>query len=105
MSVPDDFVSEFDDVEPDMLIPDIQLSDAKVFYDHEGQAREVLISYDTFQRIAVLLEQLRQVFAQGYFWSAEWQERIREGEADVQAGRTLRVTAENIDAALKWLDE
>jgi len=84
---------------------DIQLSEAKVFYDQNGQAQEVLISYDTFRRVAELLEQLRQDPDQGYFWSDEWQARIREGEADVQAGRALRVTADDLDNALEWLDE
>lgn len=51
-----------------------------------------------------LLEQLRQVPDQSYFWSDEWQARIREGEADIQAGRTLRVVADDVDKALEWLD-
>lgn len=84
---------------------DIQLSEAKIFYDQNGQAQEVLISYDSFQRIEALLKQLRQAPDQGYFWSDEWQARIREGEADVQAGRTLRVTGDDVEKALEWLDE
>ena len=84
---------------------DIQLLEAKVFYDQSGQAQEVLISYDTFRRIEALLEQLRQDPDQGYFWSDEWQTRIHEGEADVRAGRTLRVIAAEVEQALEWLDE
>ena len=84
---------------------DIQLSEAKILYDRNGQAVEVLLSYDTFRRIEALLERLRQDPDQGYFWSDEWQARIREGEADIQAGRTLRVTADDLDKALGWLDE
>jgi len=84
---------------------DIQLSEARIFCDQSGQPKEVLISYDTFRRIEVLLEQLRQDPDQGYFWSDEWQTRIREGEADVQAGRTLQVAASGIEKALEWLDE
>ncbi|MEA3397809.1 MAG: hypothetical protein U9R05_10145 [Chloroflexota bacterium] len=61
--------------------------------------------YDTFRRIETLLEQLRQDPDQGYFWSENWQNRIREGETDVQAGHTLRVTAGNVEKALEWLDE
>ncbi len=83
---------------------DIRLSDAKIFYDRQGQAQEVLLSYETFRRIESLLEQLRRD-PQGYFWSAEWQARIREGEEDIQAGRTVRVAAEEIETALEWLDE
>ncbi|RLC85394.1 MAG: hypothetical protein DRI37_07995 [Chloroflexi bacterium] len=79
----------------------IQLSEAKIFYDQNKQAQEVLISYDTFRRSETLLERLRQDPEQGYFWSKEWQNRIREGEADVQAGHTLRVTAGNIEKALE----
>ncbi len=84
---------------------EIQLSEAKIFYDRNGQAEQVLISYDTFQRIEALLERLRQDPNQDYFWSDEWQARIREGEADIQAGRTLRVSAENVEEAIAWLDE
>ncbi len=84
---------------------EIQLSEAKIFYDRNGQAEQVLISYDTFQRIEALLERLRQDPNQGYFWSDEWQARVREGEADIQAGRTLRVSAENVEEAIAWLDE
>ena len=84
---------------------DIQLSEAKIFYDQNGQAQEVLISYDSFRRIEALLERLHQDPDQGYFWSDEWQARIREGEADAQAGRTLQVTADDVGKALKWLDE
>jgi len=84
---------------------DIQLSKVKIFYDQDGQAQEVLISYDVFCRIEALLERLRQDPDQGYFWSDEWQVCISEGEADVQAGRTLRVTGANVEKALEWLDE
>jgi predicted transcriptional regulator len=84
---------------------DIQLAEAKVFYDADGQATEVLISYDTFRRIQALLERLREDPDQGYFWSDEWQDRIQEGEADIQAGRTVQVTGDNIEQALEWLDE
>jgi len=41
---------------------------------------------------------------QSWFWSEAWQARIREGEADIAAGRTRRVTAENIEEGLAWLD-
>jgi len=84
---------------------DTQLTEAKIFYDQNGQAQEVLISYDSFRRIEAMLEQLRRDPNQAYFWSDEWQARIREGEADIQAGRTLRVTADDIEQAVKWLDE
>lgn len=56
------------------------------------------------RRIKALLEQLRQVPDQSYFWSDEWQARIRESEADIQAGRTLRVVADDVDQALEWLN-
>jgi len=83
----------------------IQPSEIKVFYDRDGQAQEVLMSYDAFCRIESLLEQLRQDPDQGYFWSDEWQARIREGEADIRAGRTLRVAGTDVERALEWLDE
>ena len=84
---------------------DLQLSEAKVFYDANGQATEVLISYDAYRRIQALLEQLRADPDQGYFWSDEWQARIEDGEADIQAGRTRQVTGDTIEQALEWLDE
>ena len=84
---------------------DTQLSEAKIFYDVDGQAKEVLISYDTYRRIQALLERLRDDPDQGYFWSDEWQARIREGEADIEAGRTVQVTGNNVEQALEWLDE
>ena len=50
-------------------------------------------------------ERLQQEPDQGYFWSDDWQARIQEGEADVQAGRTVQVTGDNIEQALEWIDE
>lgn len=41
---------------------------------------------------------------QSWFWSPEWQARIRQGEADIEAGRTKRVRAEDIEEGLAWLD-
>ena len=41
---------------------------------------------------------------QAWFWSPEWQARIRQGEEDITAGRTKRVTAEDIEEGLAWLD-
>jgi hypothetical protein len=46
---------------------DIQLANAKIFYDQEVKAKEVLISYDIFRQIQDLLEQLRANPEQGYF--------------------------------------
>lgn len=41
---------------------------------------------------------------QSWFWSSEWQARIRQGEADIAAGRTKQVTDEDIEEGLAWLD-
>ena len=41
---------------------------------------------------------------QSWFWSPEWQARIRQGEADIAAGRTKQVMAEDIEKGLAWLD-
>jgi hypothetical protein len=65
----------------------------------------VLISYDVYRRIQALLERLREDPEQGYFWSDEWQDRIQEGEIDIQTGRTIQVTGDNVEQALEWLDE
>jgi Flp pilus assembly protein TadB len=59
-----------------------------------------LISYDVFCDIQALLKRLREDPDQGYFWSDEWQTRIEEGEADVQAGRTIQVKGDDIERAL-----
>ena len=84
---------------------DIQLSEAKIFYDQDGQPREALISYEMFRDIQKLLERLRADPEQGYFWSDDWQARIEEGEADVEAGRTPQVQGSEIEQAIAWLDE
>jgi len=84
---------------------DIELSEAKIFYDQNGQPQEALISYDVFRDIQKLLKRLREDPDQGYFWSDEWQARIEEGEADIQAGRTLQVKGCDVERALAWLDE
>jgi hypothetical protein len=84
---------------------DIELSKAKIFYDQDGQPQEALISYDVFCDIEALLKRLREDPDQGYFWSDEWQARIEDGEADVQAGRTIQVKGDDVERALAWLDE
>ncbi|HFQ93603.1 MAG TPA: HAMP domain-containing protein [Anaerolineae bacterium] len=38
-------------------------------------------------------------------WTESWQSRIREAEADIQAGRVKRATEQTIDTILEWLDE
>ena len=52
-----------------------------------------------------MLEPLQQDSAQSYFWSDEWQAHIQEAEADIQAGRTVQMTGDNVEQALEWLDE
>ena len=81
----------------------ISLDAVKVFYDQQGQAREVLMSYDLFQQIENLLSEVEQ--DEAYFWTAEWQARIQEAEDDIRKGRVKRVAADAIDNALEWLDE
>ena len=49
-------------------------------------------------------EQLQQEPDQSYFWSDEWQAHIREGEADIRAGRTMQVAGDDIEQVLEWLD-
>lgn len=83
----------------------IALTDVKVFYDQNHQPREVLMSYDIFQKIADLLNLKTNSLDQSYFWSESWQSRIREAEADIKAGHVKEATAETIDSVLEWLDE
>jgi hypothetical protein len=84
----------------DTLFPDV-----KTFYDEQGQPREVLLSYETFHRIESLIRELQAQPDQGYFWTEDWQTRIREAEEDIACGRTHRATSDTLDAALGWLDE
>jgi hypothetical protein len=84
---------------------DSELSGAKIFYDQDGQPKEALISYEVFREVQKLLERLRADPDQGYFWSDEWQARIEEGEADIQAGRTFQAKENQVEEALAWLDE
>ena len=83
---------------------EISLDDVKIFFDKEGKAQEVLMSYDIFLRLEVFLEELTRN-KQTYFVSEAWQRRIREAEADIQSGRTYRVKAKDVQKALDWLDE
>ncbi len=52
----------------------------------------------------IILEPVKET-DQAYFWTEEWQNRIREGEEDIKAGRTRKVSAKDIEEGLKWLDE
>ena len=83
----------------------VSLADVKVFYDREGNAREVLMDYETFQKIESFLREVAEQEDQSYFWTESWQSRIREAEADVKAGRIKEASAENLDSAMDWLDE
>ncbi|MEW5830780.1 MAG: hypothetical protein AB1846_17965 [Chloroflexota bacterium] len=83
---------------------ELSLDDVKIFFDKDGKAKEVLMSYETFLRLEVFLRELAHN-KQSYFVTREWQNRIREAEADIEAGRVYRVRPENIDKALDWLDE
>ena len=83
----------------------ISLSNVKVFYDQNHQPSEVLISYEMFEKMAQLLQLKSPPVDQSYFWTESWQSRIREAEADIEAGRTKESTAETIDSVLEWLDE
>ena len=76
--------------------------EVKIFYDQAGQPAEVVMSYEIFQQLEMLLEAAG--VDQAYFWSQDWQNRIREAEADIEAGRVKSVTAETVEAGLEWLD-
>jgi len=80
------------------------LNDVKIFFDKAGEAQEVLMSYETFLRLEVILKELRNN-DQAYFVTKEWQKRIREAEADIEAGRVYQVQSQGIEKALDWLDE
>ncbi len=90
---------------PDVLLKQLGSTDVKIFYDQNGQACEVLMSYETFQQITTLLQALANNDDQAYFWTESWQERIRQGESDVFSGRTQQATLDTLESALDWLDE
>ena len=83
---------------------ELSLNDVKIFFDKDGKAKEVLMSYEVFLRLEVFLKELNRN-NQNYFVTEEWQNRIREAEADIEAGRVYRVDRGNIQKALDWLDE
>ncbi len=85
-------------------VSEISMKDVKIFFDQEGQAREVLLSYETFLRLEALLREMAGK-DQVYFWTEEWQKRIRDAEDDIAAGRVYRTARENVESVLKWLDE
>ena len=76
--------------------------EVKIFYDQAGQPAEVVMSYEIFQQLEMLLEAAG--VDQAYFWGQDWQSRIREAEADIEAGRVKSVIAETVEAGLEWLD-
>ena len=83
---------------------ELSLNDVKIFFDKDGNAREVLMSYEVFLRLEVFIKELARN-KQTYFVTKEWQRRIREAEADIEAGRVYRVNSKDIQKALDWLDE
>ncbi len=83
----------------------ISLDNVKIYYDNQGRASEVLMSYETFLQISSLIQDQLSAAEQNYFWTESWQSRIREAEADIQAGRVKRATEQTIDTVLEWLDE
>ena len=82
----------------------LSLTDVKIFFGKDGKAREVLMDYETFLRLEVFFWELKRS-NQTSFVTTEWQQRIREAEADIEAGRVYRVQPQDIDKALDWLDE
>lgn len=62
------------------------------------------MNYETFLRLEVFFRELVSS-NQTYFVTEEWQHRIQEAEADVEAGRVYRAKSQDIDKALDWLDE
>lgn len=83
---------------------ELSLTDVKIFFGKDGRAKEVLMNYDTFLRLEVFFKELTRN-DQTYFVTEEWQHRIREAEADIEAGRVYRVESPDVDKALDWLDE
>ena len=74
-------------------------ADVKVFYDHEGNKREVLLSYEKYQEMLEFIERY------AYFYKQEVQERLQRASEDLAAGRYLEVDATDVEKALEWLHE
>ena len=83
---------------------ELSLTDVKIFFGKDGKAKEVLINYETFLRLEVFLRELVRS-NQTYFVTEEWQHRIREAEADIEAGRVYHLETQDIEKSLDWLDE
>jgi|GEM_PF-1609263 len=69
-------------------------ADVKVVYDSQGVKREVLISYEKYEKILEFIERY------AYFNSQEVQERLRKSDEDLQTGRYIEVGAVEVDKAL-----
>ena len=72
-------------------------TDVKVVFDQQGNKREVLLSYEKYQKMLEFIERY------AYFYSQEVQERLQRASEDLAAGRYITAEADNVDAALKWL--
>jgi hypothetical protein len=83
---------------------ELSLTDVKIFFGKDGKAKEVLMDYETFLHLEVFFRELARS-NQTYFVTEEWQHRIREAEADIEAGRVYRVNPQELEKALDWLDE
>jgi hypothetical protein len=83
---------------------ELSLTDVKIFFGKDGKAKEVLMNYETFLRLEVFYRELTRS-NQTYFATEEWQHRIREAEADIEAGRVYRLETQDIEKSLDWLDE
>lgn len=82
----------------------LSLTDVKIFFGKDGKAQEVLMNYETFLRLEVFFKELGRN-NQTYFVTKEWQHRIQEAEADIEAGRVYRVQPQDVEKSLDWLDE
>jgi hypothetical protein len=79
--------------------PLLDETDVKVVYDSQGNKREVLIDYDKYQAMLEFIER------HSYYCCAAVQERLRKSDEDVRAGRCMEFCGDEVDKALRWLDE
>jgi len=74
-------------------------ADIKIFYDAQGNKREVLLSYEKYQQVVEFIERY------AYFYSQEVQERLQKSDEDLESGQYVEVDADSVDKALEWLHE
>lgn len=81
---------------------DPQSPTVKIFYDHQGLPREVLLSYETYREMLSSIREMAAETEQAYFWTEHWQAMERAADEAAAAGHSH--TFESIDEMIEFLD-